>query len=60
MKNLQRLGSGLLLSFSVAGISYKSITCNLSHTRGIENIYITFKGSQDDLCHLDWFKFDVK
>jgi len=40
--------------------NYKNISCNLSKTQGVNDIYFVFKGKSDDLFHLDWFKFELK
>lgn len=39
---------------------YKDLSCNLSETQGVNDIYLVFKGKSDDLFHLDWFKFELK
>jgi hypothetical protein len=37
--------------------SYKSISCELDNTADANNIYLKFIGKDEDLIHLDWFKF---
>ncbi|GAL65633.1 xylosidase [Jejuia pallidilutea] len=38
--------------------NYQPIKCNLNNTNGVKDVYITFKGSGNDLLHLDWFLFN--
>ena len=38
--------------------TYKNIRCKLGNTSGVKNIYIKFKGTGNDLFHLDWFTFN--
>ncbi len=37
---------------------YNDVICNLTNLKGVENIYLVFKGNSMDLCHLDWFRFE--
>jgi hypothetical protein len=38
--------------------NYKEVTCKLSNTEGVKDMYLIFKGDQDDALHLDWFSFN--
>lgn len=38
--------------------SYQSVTCDLSNLNGVEAIYLKFVGTDDDIMHLDWLKFN--
>jgi arabinoxylan arabinofuranohydrolase len=54
---------GKLLGFVKIGNTggfgnYKNVNCTLKNTIGVKGIYLKFKGSKEDLLHLDWFKFN--
>ncbi len=37
--------------------AYQTIESKIKTSKGIKDIYLTFKGKGDDILHLDWFRF---
>ena len=38
--------------------TYNTFDCKLKHNKGVKDIYLTFKGNNEDMFKLDWFKFN--
>ena len=40
--------------------TYQTVSCKLKNEAGTANFYFVFKGKNDELMRLDWFKFTTK
>ena len=40
--------------------TYQTVSCKLKNEAGTANLYFVFKGKNDELMRLDWFKFTTK
>lgn len=37
---------------------YQTVSCTLTNTAGVKDIYLVFRGENKDALNLDWFKFE--